>query len=76
LSVAYGSSYILGAVETFLKAVPSAGIFRGNESHFFLELIVFYACCLFLNACYLVVAEDWYFVVLVLHISSPTFIII
>ncbi|KAG5006467.1 hypothetical protein JHK85_025009 [Glycine max] len=28
LSVAYGSSYILGAVETFLKAVPSAGIFR------------------------------------------------
>ncbi|KAG4949669.1 hypothetical protein JHK86_042908 [Glycine max] len=26
--VAYGSSYVLGAVETFLKAVPSAGIFR------------------------------------------------
>lgn len=28
----YGSSYVLGAVETFLKAVPSAGMFRGNES--------------------------------------------
>ncbi|KAL9314509.1 hypothetical protein ACSQ67_019961 [Phaseolus vulgaris] len=28
LSVAYDSSYVLGAVETFLKAVPAAGIFR------------------------------------------------
>ena len=24
-------SYVLGAVETFLKAVPAAGIFRGND---------------------------------------------
>lgn len=23
--------YVLGAVETFLKAVPAAGIFRGND---------------------------------------------
>lgn len=30
----YGSSYVLGAVETFLKAVPSAGMFRGNESEY------------------------------------------
>jgi len=27
----YGSRYVLGAVETFLKAVPAAGIFRGND---------------------------------------------
>lgn len=30
----YGFSYVLGAVETFLKAVPSAGIFRGNGNVF------------------------------------------
>lgn len=29
LSCACGSRYVLGAVETFLKAVPAAGIFRG-----------------------------------------------
>lgn len=26
-----GCSYVLGAVETFLKALPSAGIFTGND---------------------------------------------
>lgn len=31
LSFACGFSYVLGAVETFLKAVPAAGIFRGNN---------------------------------------------
>lgn len=31
LSFASGFSYVLGAVETFLKAVPAAGIFRGNH---------------------------------------------
>ena len=27
---ACGFRYVLGAVETFLKAVPAAGIFKGN----------------------------------------------
>lgn len=26
-------SYVLGAVETFLNAVPSAGLFKGNHGH-------------------------------------------
>lgn len=28
-------SYVLGAVETFLNAVPKAGLFRGNKSVMF-----------------------------------------
>lgn len=32
-------SYVLGAVETFLNAVPSAGLFRGNWfTTFFLDV--------------------------------------
>jgi hypothetical protein len=27
-------SYVLGAVETFLKAVPAAGMFKGKDSEF------------------------------------------
>lgn len=33
------SSYVLGAVETFLKAVPAAGIFRGNVASFQFTII-------------------------------------
>ena len=30
---ACGFRYVLGAVETFLKAVPAAGIFKGKINH-------------------------------------------
>lgn len=30
----FGIRYVLGAVETFLKAVPAAGIFKGNDWQF------------------------------------------
>ena len=32
-------SYVLGAVETFLNAVPAAGLFRGKDSEFSADII-------------------------------------
>ncbi|KAM7259626.1 hypothetical protein ACFE04_015367 [Oxalis oulophora] len=44
-----GSLYVLGAVETFLKAVPAAGIFRGENLHSaIVDLVVLYDISIFL----------------------------
>ena len=40
-SCASGTRYVLGAVETFLKAVPAAGIFRGYHEILLVDCILF-----------------------------------
>jgi len=47
------SRYVLGAVETFLKAVPAAGIFRGKNYDLFHKYSSTYAMLV------LFLAEIW-----------------